>query len=142
VATEIKMLIHIVPDMHCPAHVSFSDYPQGEFTFKLREEEFLFHSYWDGAPDLCHKWYYTDYQYQLDRCSDAEFNEIVKGTTLEWAEENARRCRVIYTWVKDKGEYDRAATYELQLRTCALVDYQLVVGGYRLAEMLNSLFDK
>ncbi len=59
VAVGIKILVHVIGDMHCPAHVSFQDHPQGPFKFKLRGEEFLFHSYWDASPDDSHKWYYT-----------------------------------------------------------------------------------
>lgn len=141
VAVDIKILIHVIADMHCPGHVSFTDHPQGKFKFKLENTEHLFHQYWDGAPDLCHKWYYTDYQYQLDRHTGTERESMSRGTPLEWTEENAAICRAIYDWVKPGDTLDRAQSYDFILKSGELVDSQIVKAGYRLARLLNEIFD-
>ena len=38
VAVDIKILIHIIDDMHCPSHVSFTDHPQGNLRFRLEND--------------------------------------------------------------------------------------------------------
>lgn len=140
IAVELKILVHVIADMHCPGHVSFTDYPQGGFKFTLENDEYFFHNYWDGAPDLCHKWYYTDYRYQLDRYSRSEIDRQSRGTPLDWTEETATVCRVIYDWIKPGDIFDRAQSYDLILKSGDLVDSQIVKAGYRLAKLLNELF--
>ncbi|MDE5635033.1 MAG: S1/P1 nuclease [Muribaculaceae bacterium] len=141
VAVDIKILIHIIADMHCPSHVSFTDHPQGNFRFRLENDEHLFHNYWDGAPDMCHKWYYTDYQYQLDRYSQSQIDKMSCGTPLDWTEETAATCREIYDWIKPDEQLDRAQSYDLVLKSGELVDIQIIKAGYRLARLLNEFFD-
>lgn len=141
VAVDIRILVHVIADMHCPGHVSFEDRPQAQFRFKLRGEEFLFHNYWDAAPDNSHKWYYTDYQYNLDRWPEAERVAVTRGTPREWTEEHAAVCRPIYDLIHPGDELDRAQTYDFQLFTERLTDELIVKAAYRLAAVLNNIFD-
>ena len=141
VAVDLKILVHLIGDLHCPSHASFEDHPQGKFKFKLCGNEFQFHQYWDAAPDNSHKWYYTDYQYNLDRWPEEKQKEVAKGTPLEWTEENARLSREIYDRIHPGDDLDRAQTYDFQIFTQELTDQQIVKAGYRLAAVLNSLFD-
>ncbi|MDE7442788.1 MAG: S1/P1 nuclease, partial [Muribaculaceae bacterium] len=76
VAVGIKLLVHFVGDMHCPSHVRYQDRTQN-VSFKLFGNTYKFHPFWDGTSlEGNHRWYYTDYQYHLDRCSDEERTAI------------------------------------------------------------------
>lgn len=141
VAVSIKLLAHMVGDIHCPCHCYFEDKPQN-FSFYFNKSKYNFHKFWDNAIlDLAHKWYYTDYQYQLDRYSDAERAEMVKGTLLDWVEENAKIMRPLYDIFTPERHFDNVEVLELIRTMSALEEEQIVKGGYRVAHVLNSIFD-
>lgn len=141
VAVGIKILVHFVGDMHCPAHVKYPDRSQ-RITFMMAGNKYQFHSFWDGTSlEGNHRWYYTDYQYQLDRCSESERNALSAGTPIDWANENARNCDVIYQWILPRMDLGKAETSALMLKVEELADLQILKGGYRLASILNELFD-
>lgn len=142
VAVDIKILVHAIGDMHCPAHSKFPKHPQGEIKFNLNGNEAQFHSFWDAAPDNCHRWYYVDYQYQLDRNDDAMREELSKGTPRQWAEECAAENRTVYDWLTPGAKFDKTQTLDVFLKAEALVDSRIPKAGYRLARVLNELFDK
>lgn len=53
-------------------------------------------------------------------------------------EESARRCREIYDWVQPGDELGQ----EFYNAHAPFAEYQLVLSGYRLAKVLNALFDR
>lgn len=141
VAVAIKLLVHMVGDMHCPGHNFFEDKSQNVY-FYLNGEKYKFHKFFDTAIfDLGHKWYYADYQYQLDRCSKEEKEAMVKGTLTEWEEDNARTVRPIYDILTPERQFDQAESSVLVRTMSELSDSQVLKAGYRLAHVLNSVFD-
>lgn len=138
VRVSIYYLIHIVGDMHCPVHIRYPWYER--FVFKIEGTPYILHKYWDGLPDMAHRWSYAGYVEQLDRCSKAERRALAAGTPLEWAAENAERCRVIYDWVKADEELTKRRSHALMLKAQPLCDEQILKAGYRLARLLNELF--
>lgn len=60
------------------------------------------------------------------------------GDAVEWFEESARRCREIYDWVQPGDELGQ----EFYNAHAPFAEYQLVLSGYRLAKVLNALFDR
>lgn len=141
VAVSIKILVHLVGDIHCPSHTFFKGLSQNRY-FYLDSVRYKFHSFWDGGIfDLAHKWYYDDYRYQLDRCSKEEKEAIVSGTLIDWIEENAVIVRPLYDIFIPERNFNRAETEELILNMSELSDNQVLKAGYRLAHVLNSVFD-
>ena len=141
VSTGIKVLVHSIGDMHCPAHTVYPDRSQN-FYFKVFDKPYRFHSFWDGTSlEGNHRWYYTDYQYQLDRCTPEQRNALSQGTPEDWAAENARNCDEIYQWTLPDADMNKAQSLALMLKVEELADSQILKGSYRLARILNELFD-
>lgn len=139
VCTAIRYLVHLVGDMHCPVHIRYPWYEK--FLFKIYGREYQIHSFWDAVPDIIHTWGYEDYRYQLDRCSKTERKALAAGTPREWADENARNCRVIYDWIKSGDNLTKAQSHDFMLNVQPLAEQQILKAGYRLARILNELFD-
>lgn len=141
VAVSIKLLVHMVADMHCPSHIFFEGTPQS-FYFTVNDNKYKFHKFFDGGIfDLGHMWYYADYQYQLDRCTPQQKAELTAGTLTEWEEGNAVIMRPLYDILTPDRVFDRPESLELIRNMTTLVDDQLLKAGYRLAHVLNSVFD-
>jgi len=136
VAVSLKFLIHLVADMHCPSHVAYVNHPS--FNVKYNGVDISYHSVWDYAMlRHAHAWSYSEYQYQLDRCSAEEKNKIMQGTPTAWFEEIARDCVVIYEWAKPGDNL--GVDYMNKARF--LGEDQMLKAGYRMAYLLNKLFE-
>ncbi|WP_295940444.1 S1/P1 nuclease [uncultured Alistipes sp.] len=139
VTVATRFLIHLVGDMHCPVHVKYPWY--NSYKFSLDGKEYGFHNFWDEwALTLSNKWYYLEYQHQLDRCSKKEKQEIAKGTPHDWLAQSARDCRVIYDWTKAGQNLSKNDTRDFVIFSHEFAEEQLLKAGYRLAALLNELF--
>lgn len=137
VRVAIKMIVHLVGDMHCPVHVIYSDIKS--FKVFYRGKEVKYHAVWDELMiDDVHKWSYMEYNHQLWRLSKKEEKEVQKGNIVDWGEEAARDCRVIYSFAQ-KGD-QLGKPFNLKARPIA--DRQIQRAGYRLTKVLNDIFGK
>lgn len=146
VNVNLKYVIHLVGEMHCPGHIYFADLPGGMdaprhydfFHLKYKGKEVTYHWVWDGSvsrqyPD----WTEEDFRRELDRWSAEKQRAVSEGTPMDWALECARSCRVIYDWAKPGDDIDEGFLREHGVLP---VD-QALRGAYRLARVLNDLFD-
>jgi hypothetical protein len=144
---NLKWLIHMVADNHCPAHIFFSDLPGGPtnrygwFRFKYKGKNTPYHGFWDAYsvtdshPDLAKDIYaYRDY---LDRYSKEEREKMAAGDPYSWGQESGNACRPMYEWVKPGDSIDES----FWTKYAYLTEDQLTKAGYRLARLLNELFD-
>ena len=84
VAANLRYVIHLVGDMHCPAHV---DYPGVELWYDVsfNGKKRSYHSVWDsGIIEASRKWHYVEWQQQLDRCTRRQKRESMAGTPRDW----------------------------------------------------------
>lgn len=136
VAVNLKYIIHLVGDMHCPAHVRFPD-TKIWYNVKLNGKKYTYHSLWDTQIiTQCHKWHYMEWQHQLDRCSKKEKQSIMAGTPRDWFSQTATDCRHIYSIAPENSELGRDFLNE----NITLAEQQILKAGYRLAKVLNDLF--
>lgn len=143
VNVNIKYLLHLVGDMHCPAHIYYKGRNQ-DFTVVFGDKHYIkpiqtmrFHSLWDyGVIQSSRIWSPGDYAEQLDRLSKKEIKKIVAGTPEEWLHDNAVRCVVQF----DMAGPDDKVAQDFVNKALPLIETQMQYGGYRLAHLLNSLF--
>lgn len=141
VAVAIKLMVHMIGDIHCLSHSHFEDLNQKR-NFSLNKTKFRFHKFLDGDIfALVHPWHYRDFQEQLDRCTPERKREIMSGTLTQWIEDNGRISRPVYDILTPDREFDEAETSALLLQLRVLQETQVRNAGYRLAHVLNSLFD-
>lgn len=135
VIVNLKYVIHLVGDMHCPSHIRYPGLKVKNVVFRGKKQSY--HGVWDsGVLNATHDWSYSEYADHLDRLSKKEIEAISEGTPADWFEDSARNCRVIYDWAQEGSELDRPFLFEAK----ALVEAQITRAGYRLARVLNDLF--
>ena len=78
---SLKMLIHLVGDMHCPMHLGrLSDLGGNKRPVRFFGRDTNLHSVWDtNIPEAAHKWSYSEWQQQIDRLTDEEAAQIAAG---------------------------------------------------------------
>ena len=137
-ALNLKMLIHLVGDMHCPMHLGRKSDRGGN-----RRQIVWFgrgnnlHKIWDtNLPEAAHKWSYSEWQRELDRLPKAEKQAIAAGTPEDWARQTHAICVEIYEAAPEgtKMSYDYVSKYT------PVVEQQFLRGGLRLARLLNEIY--
>lgn len=73
----------------------------------------------------------------MDKWPAEKQRAVGEGTPADWALECARSCRVVYDWAKPGDDIDEGFLREHG----ALPVDQALRGAYRLARVLNDLFD-
>lgn len=134
----LRMLIHLVGDMHQPLHMGHrSDLGGNKVNIVSFNRNTNLHSYWDSEiVDFVHKWSYSEWQYQIDRASADEEAKIVSGNIDSWAKECVTLASGIYA---DTPEGARVS-YAYGAKYAPIVEQQLLKGGLRLASLLNAIY--
>jgi len=134
----LRMLIHLVGDMHCPMHQGhLSDLGGNKVPVSVFGKPSSLHSLWDTAlVESAHRWSYTEWQDQIDRLAEDEATAVAAGEPRDWVLETFDICREIYERTPEgtKVSYDYVAEY------APVVERQLVRGGLRLARLLNEIY--
>lgn len=137
-ATNLKMLIHLLGDMHCPMHLGrLSDLGGNRRPVLMFDRQTNLHSAWDTAiPEAGHKWGFTEWQSQTDRLPEAAIAEIQAGEPADWIAQTHAICVGVY---KDTPEGTKIS-YDYIDRYTPVVEQQFLRGGYRLARLLNEIY--
>lgn len=142
VCDNLKYLIHMVGDMHCPSHTKYVDQPRyRSYSIFVNGRKTGSHSFWDSSPSRFHKgWTCEDFARGLDTYSEAEIAAICEGSPEEWAHGNAAAMRETFRLLPASCEYaDLPEDDKARMRDIS--DRQIVMAGYRLAAVLNGIFD-
>ncbi len=137
---RLRMLIHLVGDIHCPMHAGhLSDRGGNSVMVKFFNKDTKLHSLWDTAlVEAAHKWSYTEWEQQLNRyCTAEQKQKLAQGEAVDWLNESHAIATEIYkaTPEKSKVSYDYIAYY------APVIEKRLLSGGLRLARILNELYD-
>ena len=142
VAMNVKLLIHMVGDMHCPSHVYYhsdSNFPMKK-RIVVRGATLQRHTFWDGSPQHLHpKWNIERFHKVCDTYSPKQIKSICKGSTIKWAEENARKVIPTFDYWEE-GQDIKELSKENRVKIESMMREQLAYGGYRLAHILNKIF--
>ena len=148
VVVNLKCVIHMMEDMHCPCHIYYTEFPDcfrkpgvkyrwDLFSLYYEGEKTTYHKVWDGMSILeLYPEYGEDYakfKAKMDNLSPKKRAKMCEGTVEDWALETAKDCRVIYDWAKPNDNIDRE--FLLKRRKLTLQQYHRSV--YRLAHVLN-----
>ena len=134
----LRMLSHFVGDMHCPMHVGhLSDKGGHGVRIKWFGQNTNLHTLWDTKlVESVHAWSYTEWQQNLDRCTQEEFDEMSAGTPEDWLIETWHITVGIYEYTKPEENYSFKYMYDY----APVVERQFLLAGYRLAALLNKIF--
>lgn len=134
----LRMLVHLVGDVHCPMHMAHrSDAGGNRWQVQYFGQGTNLHSIWDsGVLESSRKWTYSEWAKEVDICDKKTAASIAKGTADDWGRETYSITMQIYdrTPVGSKLSYDYVSEWS------PVVEQQLLKGGIRLAAVLNDIF--
>lgn len=134
----LKMLVHLVGDLHCPMHAGrLSDLGGNRRQVQWFGEKTNLHSVWDSRfLESARKWSHTEWQRELDICNRKQIKQIQAGSVRDWFGETAAAAKELYDSTPEGSNlgYDYLYTHN------DLLERQLLNAGYRLAALLNALF--
>lgn len=135
----MKILVHVVGDLHQPMHLGHAtDLGGNRVKVKYFGRDNNLHSVWDGSlVESAHKWSYSEWQNQIDRATNEEVESIIAGSIDDWAKETATIANLVYltTPVGTNLSYNEVAQWT------PTIEFQFLRGGLRLAHILNLIFD-
>lgn len=139
VLDHIKFLCHAVPEIHCPGHYYYAEIKAHTFQINYKgERKISYHQFWDNYLFYRFpKYDLEQYRALIDIMDAGRIAQVRQGTPTQWAMANARKMKQIYDWA-GKGTLIDDAWIEEHL---PFVQECLAEGCYRLAHVLNMLFD-
>ena len=138
VAVNLKCIIHMVGDMHCPGHVFYDG--QKQFEFKEDGKNNRFHGYNDRAFLRFHKGKKADeFRKSYCRLTEEEKKELCKGDMALWVKQNEPIFRECYTLLSPTVDY-KDLPEQNKFRQKEISDKLMIEAGYRLAEVMNRIF--
>lgn len=136
-AFHLKMLVHLMGDLHQPLHIGLAEDRGGnDFQVQWFSEGTNLHAVWDTKMIDSYKMSYTELASNRAQLSQAQLQAIQAGTVLDWMKESRELCKTIYAQSKVGDEL----RYEYMYLNMNLARTQLQKGGIRLAVILNQLF--
>lgn len=141
-ADYIKMIVHMVGDLHCPMHAGrLSDRGGNGCKVKWFGQKTNLHSVWDSKiVESARKWSYTEWRDHLDRVDKKFIKAAVQGSYEDWFTGTVENAAEIYDYVERQGKTEPNLSYQFVYDFSPMLEEQLLLGGLRLAQVLNSIF--
>lgn len=136
-AFYLKLLIHLVEDLHQPMHVGLEgDRGGNDIKLKFQFKDTNLHSVWDSKMIDDYGMSYSELAENRAYLTKAQVKALQQGSVEDWLADSQQVAKTIYASVKegDNLRYDYMYLYFGTVRT------QLEKGGIRLAKVLNELF--
>jgi hypothetical protein len=133
---KLKMLIHLVGDIHQPLHVGTGEDQGGNDTkVEWFDEASNLHRVWDSNIIDDTKLSYTEFSDAINHPTDNQIEEWQDSGVLDWAYEAMELRDQVYDLPDD-----HQLSYRYQYENRELLDQQLLKGGVRLAGVLNEIY--
>ncbi len=133
----LKMLVHLIGDLHQPMHVGrVEDKGGNDIQVQWFGKGSNLHRVWDSNMINDYGMSYTELAISLPELDKKEKSAIQNGTVLDWVEESQEIANKLYESV----EVGEKLAYSYSYTWWGTVESQLQKGGLRLAKVLNELF--
>ena len=135
-AEHIKMLAHLIGDIHMPLHVGTGkDKGGNDYKVNFFWRNSNLHSVWDSGMIDGKKFSYTELASVVDHPKENETEKWQAANVREWAMESMLLRSRVYD-VPEDGNIN----YEYVYKNWKTVEQRLFQGGVRLAGVLNSIY--
>lgn len=135
-AEVLKMLVHLVGDIHQPLHVgNGKDRGANKISVKYFWKESNLHRVWDSGIIEGQNYSYTEYTNWIDHIEKQEVEKLQKDPVLVWAQESKSFRKAIYELPDNKS-----INYKYNYKHLEIVNKRLLQGGIRLAGLLNEIY--
>ncbi len=136
-AFYLKLLLHFIGDLHQPLHVGRQEDKGGnDIQLQWFGEGSNLHRVWDSNLIDSYGMSYTELAGNLPQVSKRQVGEIQEGNLLAWVAENQDLAGRVYASV-ETGE---KLSYRYRYLWWDTVERQLLLGGLRLAAVLNAIY--
>ena len=137
----VKMIVHMVGDLHCPMHAGrLTDRGGNGFKLKWFGQNTNLHSLWDSkiieSSRTCS---YSECAEHLDIVDKKFKKEAVKGDYEDWFTATVSNAAMLYEYHENLGD-ERLNPYQYVYNFSPMLEQQLLLGGLRLAHVLNTIF--
>lgn len=136
-AFYLKLLIHIVGDIHQPLHVGRLDDRGGN---NIRVQWFNvpknLHQVWDAELIDLQQLSYTEYTKAINHTTKIQRLQWQKQPVSEWIWQSYQVAEKIYGDIKQEEKLG----YQYNYKYIQILEKQLVIGGVHLAGLLNDIF--
>ena len=135
----LRMLIHLVGDMHQPMHVSRAEDKGGNNikVYWFREATNL-HAVWDEKLIKFQELSYTEYAQSINFATASEISTWQKAPIEEWVYESHQMALSLYEELN--GIQNPHLGFEYDYKHLNILNRQLLKAGVRLAGILNKIF--
>jgi hypothetical protein len=134
---HLKMLVHLVGDLHQPMHIGRVE-DKGGNTIQVQwfGKGTNLHRVWD--ENMIEEWNmsYDELADNAQHLSKEQIKVIQQGSVVDWVHDTHKFSKIAYESV-EVGENLR---YEYNYNHFAMLRSQLQKGGIRLAKLLNDIF--
>jgi len=133
----LRMVIHIVEDIHQPMHTAHTD-DEGGNKFKVQwfNEPSNLHSVWDSKLIEFQNLSYTEYVSAINFTTLEQRTTWQKEPITKWLFDSKEIAEKVYAGTK----HDEKLGYQYNFKYIATVNKQLVKAGVHLAGLLNQIF--
>ena len=133
----LRLLIHIVGDIHQPLHTGRPDDRGGNgIRLSWFNNPYNLHQVWDDRLIDLQQLSYTEYVSAINHSTKEQRKEWQAEPVNEWIWQSYQLAEKIYTDVKP----DDKLGYPYNFKNIANVNQQLLKGGVHLAGLLNEIF--
>ena len=101
-----------------------------------------FHGLYDSMPEHVYGWEYdpANLAKNLDTYSNGKIKKVCKGTLKDWIAQCVKDNRLPFIYIVPNEEF-MDLPKEQRDEMVALCEQQLQYAGYRLAHVMNTIFD-
>ncbi|MBS1638788.1 MAG: S1/P1 nuclease [Bacteroidetes bacterium] len=134
----LRLLIHIVGDIHQPMHTAHDDDQGGNKVYVLWfGQKSNLHSVWDSKLIDEQGLSYTEYANAINYTTPAQRQAWQKETVQQWICDSHELAESLYAEIKQP---EQKLSYRYNFDHIAQLNQQLLKGGVHLAGLLNSIF--
>lgn len=136
-AFYLKMLVHLIGDLHQPMHVGRKEDKGGNMVqVQWFGNGTNLHSVWDSKMIEHYNMTYTELANNSEVISKEQVAYLQQGTVVDWVNDTQSYAIKVY----DSAEIGDNLKYNYMYNNFEIVRSQLQKGGIRLAKVLNDLF--
>ncbi len=135
-AFALKLLVHLIGDLHQPLHVGNGKDKGGN---DLKVDYFWsssnLHRVWDSGIIDGQQYSFTEYTSTLDHATEQEIKQWQSSTVYDWANESKDLRSQVYDLPESKK-----INYRYDYKNLEIVNKRLLQAGIRLAGVLNKIY--
>ncbi|SDS50687.1 S1/P1 Nuclease [Formosa sp. Hel1_31_208] len=135
-AFYLKLLIHLIGDLHQPFHIGLKEDRGGnDFYVQWQSRDSNMHRVWDSQMIDSYGMSFSEFANNVDHLSKEEIKAIKMGSELDWIAETHLLTKTVYASAEKAENLRNSYSYKY----LGIARKQLQKAGIRLATLLNDI---